>query len=496
MAQAKELVAGKLAQVDARIAAGPFADEWPSLQQYQVPQWYADAKLGIFIHWGVYSVPAFGNEWYPRNMYRKGAPEYEHHLKTYGPHDRFGYKDLIPAFKAEQFDAQSWVDLFAEAGARFVVPVAEHHDGFAMYECPYSSYNAVERGPRRDVTGELAAAVRKKGLIFGVSYHRAEHWWFFEHGRDIPSDVTDPGYERLYGPAAGCCRHGHHDYAAEPAPDTRFCEEWLARAAHLIDSYQPQLFWFDWWIQHRSYEPFLRKFGAFYYNRGVEWGKEVALNYKNESFAEGSAVLDLERGQLADMRAMLWQTDTSVARNSWCFTEGNQYKTPGSIIQDLVDIVAKNGVLLLNIGPRPDGTIPAEDQHILREIGKWLKINGEAIYGTRPWRVFGEGPTEVKGGHFTDTARRDFTPQDIRFVRASADPDTLYAILLAWPVSGEVLIRSLGGNLRLQMSAIKEVRLLGCDAPLAFTRFGEGLLVKLPETPPCDYAYALKVSLG
>jgi alpha-L-fucosidase len=466
--------------------SGPFDPTWDSLERWQVPDWYVDAKFGIFIHWGVYSVPAFGNEWYARNMYCQGSPEFEHHVKTYGPQDQFGYKDFIPKFKAESFSANEWASLFEEAGAKFVVPVAEHHDGFAMYATKRNKWNALEMGPCRDVVGELAQAVKDRGMVFGVSSHRAEHWWFMNGGREFPSDVQNPEFEEFYGPA----HPGSGDFGKNQ-PNEAFMEDWLARCAELIDNYQPQLFWFDWWIEQPVFSPYLRRFASYYYNRAYSWGKGVAVNYKNESFPEKSATLDIERGQLAEIRSKFWQTDTAVAKNSWSYVEGMDYKTASSLVHDLIDIVSKNGALLLNIGPKSDGTIPAEDQQLLREIGKWLKVNGEAIYGTRPWKVYGEGPTKVIEGPFQDTKRAPFGGEDFRFTQK---PDALYAVRLSGE-GGKALIRSLGSSMALEPREIKSVSLLGYG-PVEWKRSEAGLEVSLPTQIPSDYATSLKVTFA
>lgn len=475
------------------ITNGPFQASWDSLQQYTIPTWYEDAKFGIFIHWGVYAVPAFGNEWYPRNMYRQGTPEFKHHTATYGPHTQFGYKDFIPQFRAEQFNAEQWAALFKKSGAKFVMPVAEHHDGFALYNCSFSKWNAVQMGPRRDIIGELAAASRKQGLVFGVSYHRAEHWWFFDGGLKYASDVSDPQYADFYGPPHhGPATHEEHQYFAwQPAPDQAFLEhDWFARLAELVDNYQPQIVWFDWWINHVAFAPYLQKFAAYYYNRGAQWRKGVAINYKFDAYAPGTAVFDVERGQLAGIRPVFWQTDTSISKNSWGYVNNQDYKTAGSIIGDLVDIVSKNGALLLNIGPRPDGSIPEPEVNILLEIGQWLALNGEAIYETRPWKVFGEGPTEILEGAFTDTKRADFTGQDIRFTTKG---DTLYAIVLAWPGS-QCTITSLETASALGERQVRDITLLGHDGRLEWSRNEQGVTVKMPDKKPCDHAFVLKIT--
>jgi alpha-L-fucosidase len=434
-------------------------------------------------------VPAFGNEWYPRNMYLQNSREFVYHQKVFGHQSKFGYKDFIPMFTAEKFDAAAWADLFRRAGAKFVVPVAEHHDGFAMYDSALSQWTAAKMGPKRDIIGELAAATRKKGMVFGVSSHRAEHWWFFNGGRDFDSDVQDPAYADLYGPAVSL-PNDRYGLDVKPRPDAAFLEDWLARCSELVDKYQPQLVWFDWWIEQTVFQPYLQRFAAHYYNRGLEWGKGVAINYKNKSFTEKSAILDIERGQLKDIRPMLWQNDTSVSKNSWGYIQHHDYKTGTSIIHDLIDVVSKNGALLLNIGPRPDGTIPEPEQAILVEIGRWLAINGEAIYDTRPWKVYGEGPTEVFEGGFTDTKRAAFTSRDIRYTTKG---DTVYAILLGWPETGEATIGWLRAGSPLYPGEIQSVTLLGSAEPLQWSRDASGLKVKLPAQKPCDVAFVLRI---
>ncbi|HEY3321455.1 MAG TPA: alpha-L-fucosidase [Planctomycetota bacterium] len=473
--------------VESVLNQGPFQPTWDSLLNYKVPAWYEDAKFGIFIHWGLYSVPAFGNEWYPRMMYQKGSREYQYHLETYGSHKKFGYKDFIPQFKAEKFNADDWAKLFQKAGAKFVVPVAEHHDGFAMYDCGLSKWCATKMGPKRDIIGELSKAVRKQNMVFGLSSHRAEHWWFMDGGMKFDSDVK--ANLDFYGPAQPGPQNSN-DRTTDERPDAAFLEDWLARTCELVDKYQPQLVWFDWWIHHLAFKPYLQKFGAYYYNRGSQWNKGVAINYKHDAYPQGAAVYDIERGQLKSIRPMFWQNDTSVSKNSWGYVKGQEYKTVTSIIGDLVDVVSKNGALLLNIGPKADGTIPEPEQKMLLEIGKWLNVSGEAIYGTRPWDVYGEGPTEVAEGSFTDTKRAAFTAQDIRF---TCKENALYAIALAWPEK-ELLIRWLSATEELWFGKIKRVEMLGVKNPLKFSRTMKGLRVQMPQTKPCDHAYALKIT--
>jgi alpha-L-fucosidase len=479
-----------MAKIDAVIAAGPFAAQWESLRGFQIPTWYQDGKFGIFIHWGVYSVPAFGSEWYPRNMYKRGTPEFEHHLKTYGPHKQFGYKDFIPRFTAGQFDAAAWAKLFKQAGAKFVVPVAEHHDGFPMYDCSLTEWSAARMGPRRDVIGQLAQAVRDAGMVIGLSSHRAEHWWFFDEGRKIESDVSDPRYAGLYAPAQPRVE-GHDQERQSGGPDEPFLKDWLARTCEIVDKYRPQLVYFDWWIRNLNFEPYLRKFAAFYYNRGAEWNLPVAIDAKLDSFAPGTAVFDIERGQLKEIRPQLWQNDTSVSKTSWGYVANHEYKDATTIIHDLIDVVSKNGALLLNIGPKPDGTIPEPEAQILRQIGRFFDKNGEAIYGSRPWVKFGEGPTEVAEGSFTDTKRKAFTHEDVRFTTRGR---TLYALVLGKPPAGRIVIRSLGSAAGLYGPAIGKITVLGGDAALPFERDASALTLTLPATIPFEHAIVLKIS--
>jgi len=463
---------------------GPFAADWESLKGYRIPGWFEDAKFGIFLHWGVYGVPAFGNEWYPRNMYQPDSKEHAHHVATYGPVSESGYKDFIPRFTAGRFDPDAWAELFAASGAKYVVPVAEHHDGFPLYDSAYTSWNAVRRGPKRDLIAALEKSVRARGLRFGASSHRAENCWFF-HTPLADADVYDPANRGLYGFAQP---------KEQDAPAAHL-EEWLARCCEIVDKFRPEVVWFDWWIEEPEFEPYLRKFAAYYYNRAAQWGIEPVIQYKYESFPEEAAVLDIERGQLSDIRPRFWQTDTSVSTNSWGYIEGHRYRTATALLHDLIDIVSKNGSLLLNLGPRPDGTIPDEEQALLREIGAWLAVHGEAVYGTRNWKVYGEGPTQVEGGAFKDATRQPFAAGDVRY---TAKDDFLYAHLLALPEDGVARLKSLGSDLRLLNRPVEEVTLLGGDiGGLPFAREPDALAVTLPEgTPPTPHAHVLRLRLA
>src|ERR1700690_1024655 len=356
-----------LQEVDKVNSQGPYRADWQSLETYQVPDWYKDAKFGIFIHWGVYSVPAFGSEWYPRMMYIPGSEEYKHHIATYGTQDKFGYKDFIPQFKAEKFDPAAWARLFKDSGAKYVVPVFEHHDGFSMYDSGLSDWTAVKMGPHRDLIGDLAKAVRAEGLHLGASSHRVEHNFFLGVGRTIPSYINDPKYAAFYGPAhtwleskTGTPLSNDFTYVS-----SAWADDWLARASEIVEKYHPDIMYFDWWIGQPSIRRNLSRFLAFYYNASLDYGDHVGvINYKDFAIQEHSAVLDLERGQLGEIRPLHWQTDTSVSNKSWGNIKDDTFKSPQFVVHQLVDIVSKNGNLLLTIGPKSAGPIPEEVQQV------------------------------------------------------------------------------------------------------------------------------------
>ncbi|MDR2810978.1 MAG: alpha-L-fucosidase [Tannerellaceae bacterium] len=455
-----------------------FQPEWDNLAaHYEFPEWFSDAKFGIFIHWGVYAVPAFGSEWYPRNMYQQNSDEYNHHIATYGPQTAFGYKDFVPMFQAEKFDANEWVALFKAAGAKYVVPVAEHHDGFSMYASDRNPWNAVAMGPKKDIIGLLKQATEKEGLIFGLSSHHLENAWFYNGGLTFPSDVQDTTIS-LYG----------RRLAGEEAYDEAVGKDFLAHTHELIDKYQPQLIWFDWTVASPVIQPYFNKFLAYYYNNSLDWGKGVVVNTKS-GYPTHIQVGDVERGKLDSMRKYPWQTDTSIGKKSWSYIDGEENKTPEQIVHDLVDIVSKNGNLLLNIGPRADGTITEEQKEVLLHIGEWLKVNGEAIYGTRCWAKFGEGNTTGTAGSFSDNASTPYTVEDMRFTTRGND---FYAIVLNWDANG-VLVKSLNPE-AIADAKIVSVRLVGSDEAIAWEQTGEGLKLSFPRNKPCHYAYAFKIT--
>jgi alpha-L-fucosidase len=308
------------------------------------------------------------------------------------------------------------------------------------------------------------------------------------------SDVRDGANAALYGPASN---QRTAESQSEP-PDQAFLDDWLLRSCEIVDKYQPQVVYFDWWICQPVFQPYLKRFAAYYYNRGAEWGKPVAINFKEwegRSFPDGTGVFDIERGQSADIRPGFWQTCTSVSKNSWGYVADQDYKDVGDVVDDLIDITSKNGTMLLNIGPQPDGVIPAKEQEMLRAIGRWLVVNGEAIYGTRPWKQFGEGPTQVVAGSFADVKRQPFTGEDFRFTTKG---DTLYAIALAWPrpaepgARGRLVVKSLATSDD-SAGKVSAVQLLGHDGKVDWHQTAKGLEVALPEVAPSDFAVTLRI---
>jgi alpha-L-fucosidase len=490
------LLTSYLQEIDRVISSGKYRDTWASLAQHSPPGWYTGGKLGIFIHWGIYSVPAFGNEWYSRNMYDPGHREFEHHRKTYGDQKEFGYKDFIPMFKGERFDPAAWAELFCAAGARFVMPVSEHHDGFAMYKTAFNPWNAADMGPCRDVIAELKCAAEQAGLRFCASNHRAEHYFFMNMGRTFDSDINDPAFADFYGPAVYLPEFDDrslYNTTESPAgtpPTEEWLTDWMVRVCEFIDRYRPHVLYFDWWIQNYAFKPYLKKIAAYYYNRAEEWGEEVTINYKWEAFAPGTATYDVERGALGGISPAPWQTCTAIGKNSWGYTADNVFKSPRQIICDLIDIVSKNGILLLNVGPRADGTITEEETHVLLELGRWLRINGEGIYGTTPWRTFGEGSVNRQTGAFIDGDENEYTAEDFRFTYKAG---AVYAMQMR-PDGRDALIRSFSAN-GIHDFGIETVELLGYDGPLTYTRDRDGLRIILPADAATDYPLCFRITL-
>jgi alpha-L-fucosidase len=434
--------------------------------------WWRDARFGMFIHWGLYAVPA--GQWHDTVSEHDYGEWLMFHLKV----PVAQYEQVATKFNPVKFDAEEWTKLARTAGMKYMVITSKHHDGFAMYDSAHTRWNSVNMGPHRDIVGELGKAVRKRGMKLGASSHYAFNWRYYAKSDEF--DTSDARYSDLYG----------KNFDPDAAASEEFLEHWYARTVDIVDKYQPDILWFDFGFSGAEFEPYRKRIGAYYYNKGLEWGRGVVLQYKDVAYPYGTAVLDLERGKLGEIRDMVWQTDTSISYKSWGYIENDDFKSVDKIVDDLVDIVSKNGCLLLNVGPKADGTIPAEAVDIFLGIGKWLDLNGEAIYGTRPWVIYGEGPTEAESGSFTDGAKEAFTSEDIRFTRKG---DTLYAICLDWP-KDQLRIKSLGKRAQPGLK-ISSVSMVGSREPLKWSQNTDALVISAPKKKPCENAFAFKITI-
>jgi alpha-L-fucosidase len=477
LAAGSVLLAGKARSLSSAIArelsltaTGPFQPTWASLRaHYHYPEWFHDAKFGIFLHWGVYSVPAHGSEWYKKHMYGDPAT-IKWHTEHYGPPAKFGYKNFIPMFKAQHWDPDAWAELFKHAGAKYVMPVAIHHDGFAMWDSAVVPWNAARMGPHRDVIGELGKAVRRQGMKFGFSNHYMEHYNFIQPLPGLKTDLYDPKWAAFYSVAD-----------RSPAAFKRFLAMWVAASKELIDKYEPDTLFYDNGVNPRKFDPQKLEVAAYYYNRASEWKKAVTILTKDHAYLAGNTE-DYERQQRAPLTIQPhpWECDDSVGYR-WGYLKNDHYWHVSTIVTHLVENVSRNGNLLLNFGPKPDGTFVETQLELMKGIGAWLRVNGEAIYETRPWSRFGEGAS-VNG-------RPPYTGSDFRFTTKG---DVLYAIVMAWP-GQHAVVRSLATSDALK-GKVEQVQLLGHNGPLHFVQDAQGLTVTMPSEQPCQYAYSLKIS--
>lgn len=470
-----------------------YEENWESLKQYKIPQWMKDVKFGIFIHWGPNSVAELHTDWYPRWMYSdkgdinihtgeitegKPHPAYEYHKQKFGNQKDFGYKDLIPLWTMKNFNPTEWVSLFKDAGAQYVIPVAEHHDGFALYESSITPWNAAEMGPKKDVFKLLADEIKKQGLIFGASSHFAFNYNYYNQQDYF--DTGNPEYSQLYAPP---------HKLGDPVSKEWLADVWWPRTKEIIDKYQPDILWFDFYLDRPEFVPYHKKLAAYYYNSGVKRDETVVLQTKNfnfESYPEGTHMFDLERSKSDKIRKEYWQTDTSIGKNSWYYSENWIPKSTGDLIADLVDIVSKNGCLLLNIGPKKDGTIPDDQKKTLLDMGKWLKVNGEAVYSATHWEVFGEGPTKTNTGHLTESKNKNFTQKDIRFTQNNGN---VYAFALVPPTNGQISINYLNtSNIN-----IRSIELLGYNGEIQFKQSDNNLSIEFPVNAGLEHTIVFKI---
>lgn len=467
--------------------AGPVEATWESIQKhYHTPEWFMDAKFGIFIHWGLYSVPAAGSEWYPKHMYNAMA---DYHAKTWGSQDQFGYKDFIPLFKAEKFNADEWLDIIAEAGARYLIPTAEHHDGFAMYDSDLTQWDAKDMGPKRDIIGELKNAAQKRGIHFGVSNHRIENWDFMYPKKGIKHDLFDPQYADFYGPpqrpqdgnsAMGPSQEEIMDGIVKQAPQSKeFLEEWLARCEEIFDKYQPEIFYMDNGINSRSLDPYKLRLAQYYYNSARLWGKEVTLNTKSDAYLFGT-VRDFERMSRAPktMTDYYWQVDDPIG-HKFGYVEGLRLQNARGIVNSLVNNISKNGNLCLNISPKGDGSIPEDQRQVLKAVGAWLKANGKAVYGTRAWTIFGEG-RNIEGHN---------NKNNIRFTR-SKDGKYLYAFVMG-KHDRDITVHSLKKG----VGSVKRVTMVADGTKKIYKQTADGLVISDIPSDKDDMPVVLRIEL-
>ncbi|APU09156.1 alpha-L-fucosidase [Cellulophaga lytica] len=473
-----------------------YTKSWESLAKVNAtPNWFKDAKFGIYAHWGPVSSAFEGTDadkyyagWHGMKMYEDGkkvptkngkpTTNYLHHKKKYGKPTKYGYKHIIEQFSPTAFNAKEWAELFKKSGAKFAGPVAMHHDNFAMWNSKATRWNSINYGGI-DPSAELKKEIEAKGLKFMASFHHAFTWKYFapahKHGGINPKD-----YDLYTNP---------HSLESN-TPDEDFYNDWWLKIKEYIDVYQPDLIWFDWWLENMTEES-RQQFLAYYYNKGIEWNKEVVVSYKESTFPETTAVKDYERGRPNQPKSPMWLTDTSPG--AWFYRPNAKFKTPNELVDILVDIVSKNGLMLLNVPPNPDGSIPQEMKNLLLDMGSWLAVNGDAIYGTRPWIIFGEGPTRLpEGGHKVEKFKIAYTDADIRFTKKS--DKEFYIIVMDTPKK-EITVKSLSTAIGVLNSKIENISLLGSNEKISWKRDQRGLVIAKPAKLPTKYAHAFKVSL-
>jgi alpha-L-fucosidase len=473
-----------------------YTASWASVDKHTPsPEWFKDAKFGIYFHWGVFCVPAFGDEWYPRWMYCNGNNDRNHHVTTYGdPNSNWPYHNFIngandksgkfvqfaPKLTSEggKFDPVDWANLFDSAGAKFAGPVAEHHDGFSMWDSKVSEWNSVQKGPKLDLAALFASAIRAKGMKYMMAMHHAYNFnGFYEY---VPAQ-NDPSLKKLYGQLGSTAEN----------------QLWYDKLKEIIDLYKPDLIWQDWQLNNVSESQRLN-FLAYYYNKALDWNKEVVATYKanngDDGFNTKGEVGDIERGGPADIKYPYWLTDDAISSSSWCYTEGINYYSTVQMLHSLIDRVSKNGNMLLNISPMADGTIPQKQRTVLLGIGEWLRRFGESIYATRAWTVYGEGPTRAGGGAFSGPMTG--TNKDWRFT-CTKDTTTLYATCLGWPGNGANVTISSVTTARFKATGVYLFdSTKGSYIKLNnFNQSASGVSFTMPSTQPYTaLAYAFKIT--
>ncbi len=492
------------------IATGPFEATRASLKSYKIPAWFRDAKFGIWAHWGPQSAVEYG-DWYARNMYIQGQKQYEYHVKTYGHPSKFGFKDTIPAWKAEKFDPDYLMGLYKKAGAKYFMSMGIHHDNFDLWNSKFNRWNSVNMGPRKDIVGLWKKAAQKHGLKFGISDHLwiTYKWFSTSKGSDkdgayagIPYDGANPKNFEYYG----TCEEVFNkrlDWNENGIPES-WKKHWFDRIKDLVDQYEPDLLYCD---GHLPFEEYGLKILAHLYNKSAEKNggatQAVYTSKRPEDSAEGSAVcvFDVERGVVETIWPLPWQTDTCIG--DWHYNKEviGKHKSAKTVVDLLVDIVSRNGNLMLNFPLPASGMLDNDELTVLDGITKWMSVNSEAIYATRPWKIYGEGPVIASTSNrnegnssqqFNERNRKQLTHADVRFTTKN---NTLYAFFMGWPEDEQksVMIRALGTKSQQTIGSIENVELLG-RGRVDFKRAEDGLQISLPAEKPGDHAYVLKLS--
>jgi alpha-L-fucosidase len=477
-----------------------FEETWESLAAIdREPEWFKDAKLGIYFHWGVYSVPAYDNEWYPRWMYVPGrntwgGSVFGYHEKAYGPLSRFNYHDFIPMFTAEYFDAREWADLFVKTGARFAGPVAQHHDGFAMWASKINPWNAKDMGPKKDILGELYAELKKRDIKTIATFHHERllqryandtaQWaknspdpgWdsHFPYHPDYITSTTDPKLRLLYG----------------NMPEAEFYNYWLNQINEVVDAYAPDIIWFDSWLDIIP-ESYRLKMVAHHFNTAVSRGQQPLVVHKQEDLPATVGILDMEQGGKTQMSNDYWMTDITISFGSWCYTKGQTYKSPLLVIRNMIDAWSKKGIVLLNVSPMANGIIPDAQREVLAAIGQWIEKHKEAVYGTRAYKTFGYGSAGFEAGMFGgQTATMNYGYKDIRFA-VSKDQKNLYVYSLGLPEPN-----SRFDIHHVDETAIKKVFVVGSGVELKWSKSGDVLTLITPASSEMDeLATVFKIEL-
>ena len=484
----------------------PFEPSWNSLKQYHCPDWFRDAKFGIWAHWSAQCVPEQG-DWYASMMYQQGERRYRFHLEHYGHPSKVGFKDIDQRWRAERWDPEKLMSLYQRAGAKYFVALANHHDNFDCYDSKYQPWNSVNIGPHKDIVGVWAAAARKHGLRFGVSVHASRAWTWMEpaQGADTNGPLAGVPYDGKLTKAdgRGTWWEGYdpqdlyaQNHPIGAKPDAAYIEKFFNRTLDLVDKYRPDLIYFDdVTLPLARYSNDGLKFAAHFYNASREWhqgtNQAVMTTKRLDELQRQCLVWDIERARSDRLEPLPWQNDTCIG--SWHYDrpryERHGYKPVKLVLQMLADVVSKNGNLLLSVPLRGDGTIDEDEVKTLQDLAAWMKVNREAIFGTRPWRVFGEGPPDLQAATVSEHDLRPYTSEDVRFTTKGS---TLFAIGMVWPANGRLTLKTLASGA--EPANFGAVKLLGSGKKVKWTRTATGLELDLPRGQTMQEPFVLRFS--